>query len=709
MIRHKLKYILLFLALLLLSGCGSLLKKAEERAEDMNDAKQPLEEEIEIEVDPSLPVPVLTGTGIDTGKGVDLYWTPAEGADTYEIQTGLDGNFQETRIFSPEDGEEGHFLAEGLEEGKEYAFRIRTRIVKEGRALRSEWSEPLHQTMYEALVDEDVAAPFDVTYLMAKGEGLCIQWKKPEYCTGFELFRSYTGTGSWERLSGDIEAGKPSRVQYDDREFDPSVSPVYYMVRTVLEEDGVRKVSPFAEVITAAYQEELTLNLRQAAIPSGESLQLTALHGWGAGEDITWYAGKTKVVTVDEKGLATGVGRGAARIDASLPDGSQTASMTLIVDRKNPEPLKKDYKQPFAYLKDRKIYEKKTVSEKDRAVVLVTGDLMAMKNQMNAAWSDENGYNFNASFSYVKDLIRSADLAAGNLETLVSSAWSYCSEISSHDGRPVCNTTPRYLDALKDAGFDLLTMSNNHNADWGTGAAGDTVANADRYGFMHTGLYRSGKEDRTLCVSVNGIRIGFLAYDGGGLGFNHKEETWSREDIDTILNAYSRERAAADIEALKKKGAEYIIVCMHWGTINNSAYNEKQEMAAQELADLGADYIAGSHPHLIQKYRLLTAADGRKVPCIYCMGNFMTSLNSLEGQRDSVLMRLALKRNGEGKVVLEEDTYIPCHIFRQMGEASYAVVPLTKELSPDLDSETRDQLLKRIGESIGSEISAYQP
>ncbi|MGX8688222.1 MAG: CapA family protein, partial [bacterium] len=175
------------------------------------------------------------------------------------------------------------------------------------------------------------------------------------------------------------------------------------------------------------------------------------------------------------------------------------------------------------------------------------------------------------------------------------------------------------------------------------------------------------------------------------------------------LNAYSPERAKADIEALKKKGAEFIIVCMHWGTINNSEYNDRQARAAQELADLGADYIAGSHPHLIQKYETITASDGREVPCIYCMGNFVTSLNSLEGQRDSVLMRLVLKRNEKGKVVLSDNTYIPCHIFGQIGGVSYTVVPVTKELSPELDLDSRDQILQRIRESIGDKISMYQP
>ena len=690
-------------------GCGRIISQARDQAAELSEAKQPITEEIELETDPSLPVPELTGTGIDTGRGVDLYWTPVGDADTYEIQAGKGGEFNETLIISLDDGESGHCLAAGLEDGEEYAFRIRTRYVNGGEVRRSEWSSPVTQTFYEARVDEDVAAPFDITCLMDQGEGLLIQWKKPEYCTGFELFRSYTGNSSWVRLSGDIEPGKPSRVSYDDREFDASVSPVYYMVRTVLEENGVRKVSPFEEIITAKFQEELTLSPSRAAFPSGETLQMTALYGWGRGKDLVWSVRNEKVASVDRDGLVTGVGKGATRITAALPDGSQQVYSTVIIDRKDPKPLR-EYKEPFEYVGKEGVYRKKTESEKNRAVLLITGDLMSMKAQMNAAWNEKDqSYVFNDSFRYVKDLIRSADLSAGNLETLVSPRWSYCSEISYQDGRPVCNTTPRYLDALKDTGFDVLTMSNNHNADWGTGAAMDTVRNAARYGFMHTGLYTSPSEDRTLAVDVNGIRIGFLAYDGGGLGFNHREETWDPEDVDTILNAYSRERAEADIKALKEKGAEFIIVCMHWGTINTTEYNAQQEETARELADLGADYIAGSHPHLIQKYVEIEASDGRKVPCIYCMGNFITSLSSLEGQRDSVLMRLVLKRNDQGKVILADNTYIPCHVYSTALGDPFAVVPMIKELSPDLKLSSRDRILKRIMESIGKDIKIYQP
>ena len=700
MIRHICRAGLVLAAALMLSGCGRAID-----LEDLSDAKQPLTEEIELKVDPDLEVPAFAEAGIDSGKGIDLYWEAVKGAAGYEIQAGTEGSFTDALEFRIEDKKATHTLAEGLEEGKEYCFRIRA-AAEDGSF--SEWSDPVIQTMYGGEVDPDLEPPFSFYYIKDAGQGICVQWKKPQEFTAFEVYRSYSGTDNWVRVADNLEAGTPSRVQYDDTDYDPGARTVYYMVRTVLEEDGKRTVSVFDKILAAEYQEELQVKETALALPAGASFQLTALHGWGIAKDLKWTSEKEEIAAVDQTGLVTALSRGQTLIRAALPDGSQEVSLRIEVDRKDPNPLK-TYKEPFAYVEEEGIYRKKTVNKEDQATVLIAGDLMCMNGQVTSAWTDEKGFVFNESFRYIKDLMRSADIAAGNLETLVSSVWPYNNEVAFTEGLPVCNISPRYLDAVRDAGFDVLTMANNHNCDWGTEAARDTVRNVDRYRFMHTGLFASDQDDRTLVVEAGGIRVGFLAYDGAGVGFNHKEESWSQEDIDTILNVYSRARAKRDIKALREKGADYIIACIHWGTANRVTYNEKQEKAAKVLADLGADYIAGSHPHLIQPFEMITASDGRQVPCIYSMGNFSTHLESLEGQRNSVLMRLVLKRNKKGKVVLADNSYIPCHTYTELNGAPYAVVPMTEALSGDLDLEDREPVLEAISEAIGDGIGAYEP
>lgn len=48
-------------------------------------------------------------------------------------------------------------------------------------------------------------------------------------------------------------------------------------------------------------------------------------------------------------------------------------------------------------------------------------------------------------------------------------------------------------------------------------------------------------------MNVNGIQVGFLSYTPIKPGFNGKDSDWNQEDIDTVLNYYEKERAAADI------------------------------------------------------------------------------------------------------------------------------------------------------------------
>jgi len=68
------------------------------------------------------------------------------------------------------------------------------------------------------------------------------------------------------------------------------------------------------------------------------------------------------------------------------------------------------------------------------------------------------------------------------------------------------------------------------------------------------------------------------------------------------LNAYSAKKINADIDSAKKQGAEYIITYIHWGPINTPIIIKNQFRRAQEIADARADYIIGSHPHVIMKY-----------------------------------------------------------------------------------------------------------
>ena len=161
--------------------------------------------------------------------------------------------------------------------------------------------------------------------------------------------------------------------------------------------------------------------------------------------------------------------------------------------------------------------------------------------------------------------------------------------------------------------------------------------------------------------------------------FNGKDADWSQDEKDTHLNLFSREKAEHDVRACKAAGAEYVIAYMHWGKKNFRNPTKDQLVKAQEAADAGFDYIVGANPHLVQEYDVIDACDGRKVPCFYSMGNFQAVMNQVPGNRESLIVRIKLKKEADGSLTLEENNYIPCYCYTNCDGACWATVPLSAD------------------------------
>ena len=133
----------------------------------------------------------------------------------------------------------------------------------------------------------------------------------------------------------------------------------------------------------------------------------------------------------------------------------------------------------------------------DTVSIAIVGDLMCHSQQFNLAKKD-TGYDFNPTFAPVKKYLESTDFTFGNLETVTAgSALNYT-------GYPMFNTPVQYLDALKEAGFDVLTTANNHSLDRGFIGIEKTISELDNRGILHTGTARSlADRNASLILSKN--------------------------------------------------------------------------------------------------------------------------------------------------------------------------------------------------------------
>lgn len=277
-------------------------------------------------------------------------------------------------------------------------------------------------------------------------------------------------------------------------------------------------------------------------------------------------------------------------------------------------------------------------------------------------------WDFSGSFTYVKDILQQGDLVIGNLETMLSQSSPLGMQLHRLEDKPYLNAPISYLDALKEAGYDLLTMANNHNCDTGVRGLRETIANVDHYKFMHTGLFADADTPRYLLVDVNGIKIGIVAY---ATYFNQKDDNFTEAGQDTLLNRFTYDTACADIAAARDAGAEFVIAFMHWGKENTNETTYNQERYARSVAKAGADYIVGSHPHALQRWEIIETNDDREVPVIYSMGNFISHMRYTVNN-DTVILRLNLVRDETGKVVLDSHRLYPCKVYESLTVADPA-------------------------------------
>ena len=159
----------------------------------------------------------------------------------------------------------------------------------------------------------------------------------------------------------------------------------------------------------------------------------------------------------------------------------------------------------------------------------------------------------------------------------------------------------------------MVSLANNHVADFGTKGVLDTMASLDAAGVAHCGAGRSDTAARRpAIVQVNGLRIGFLS-------------VMQRYDMYVAEDVYAHRgnpgparlrisRLRPDIEALRPE-VDLCVVLVHWGR-NYRDTTPLQQRLAEQITAAGADLVVGHHPHVAQPVEMRNG-----VPVLYSLGN----------------------------------------------------------------------------------------
>lgn len=318
-----------------------------------------------------------------------------------------------------------------------------------------------------------------------------------------------------------------------------------------------------------------------------------------------------------------------------------------------------------------------TAKPTGKALICCTGDLMC-EPKLTRANRYGDSYFFHPMYQFVRPILKASDFTIGNLETTICDATCYAGIYHNVAKKYHCNGPAEYLDTLRYAGFDAFVNANNHNCDSGVMGLIETNQNLDSRGFMRTGTFLPGEETRAILVEVNGIKLAVLSYASH---FNRLDAFFTEEGR-KLLNPWNAETARKDVAWAKAHGAEYVISYIHWGKSYVHHPNEEQLGQAQALADAGVDYIVGSHSHCLQITDTITANDGRKVPVIFSMGNFVTNESQDLCRHCGVLQLYLEKKDG---VITCTDTFQPCIVMNEFGTGRFCNVPVDDSLNGGFD------------------------
>jgi len=304
--------------------------------------------------------------------------------------------------------------------------------------------------------------------------------------------------------------------------------------------------------------------------------------------------------------------------------------------------------------------------------VTFLGDIMCEPSVLKGAKQKDGTYNFNYVFDGVRDYLKESDCLIGNLETPVAGeAATYSSDFACF------NAPDAYVDALKEAGFHLISTANNHTFDRGYDGLVNTIRCFDEKGVPHTGTFLPGQpRHEAYYLDIQGVKLAIIAYTYGtnfyasgkkcsategeyagtvnllrpqtesvflpsilsgstwfdrkfkklisydnrgrikhALGFFH---SYPRPDhnLNKETMAPYVEQFQSDIRKAKEK-ADFVIFYPHTGGQFDPHPGAVTEYVVEKAVEAGADAVIASHAHVVQNAKMFG-----NIPCLYSLGNF---------------------------------------------------------------------------------------
>ncbi len=311
------------------------------------------------------------------------------------------------------------------------------------------------------------------------------------------------------------------------------------------------------------------------------------------------------------------------------PDETALAASTAATPASAPQPDKSDAASTDASASPK-------ASSRTALTLIAGGDLFFGRDVGQRLLADPTL----DPFEHVQPWLDQADLRFGNLECQLSDQGG---ETVHPDNHLVFTGPPSGADVLKTAGFDILSMANNHMWDYGKDALFETFDNLDRVGIAYVGAGRTeARAYGPVVLEREGFKVAFLAVTdiwNQGPMHRHPAREWvARADIELVTKAVEPLASDPAIAA--------VVVSYHGGSEYLEGPVETTRGIVHAAIDAGADIVIGHHPHVVQGVGWY-----RGKPILYSLGNFTMGMNDVHPwSQFGYLARITLRAEATAEV-----------------------------------------------------------
>ncbi len=310
------------------------------------------------------------------------------------------------------------------------------------------------------------------------------------------------------------------------------------------------------------------------------------------------------------------------------------------------------------------------VEEEFAVSLIAVGDVMIGGHVKE--FTDQFGFGY--PFEITRVILAGADLTFCNLEGPLSTKG-----IKEENKEFAFRTNPKAAEGLANAGFDVVSLANNHIMDYGQDALFETIAHLEKNNIKGIGAGKDLSSSRKPALfEVNGVTIAFLAY-----AFTFPLHFYAEPDKPGSAPGVS-EFIERDIKKAKKKN-DIVIVSFHWGAELMTEPKEYQIKIGHSAIDWGATIVLGHHPHILQGIELYNNG-----LIAYSLGNFALGSYS-KNVKDGMILSIRFNKAG-----VSEAKIIPISVYNidvlfqpkvLKGDEAKRVIDNLKEISRIFNTE----------------------